>query len=309
MRFTIAASAALLAASSVNALGELAFNLGVKIHDGTCKYTQDYLEDLDVLKPYTDTIKFYASSDCNTLQWLGPALEQKNFKAFVGVWPHDDAHLELEKAALRTYLPRMKVSTVRAFLVGSETLYRDDMSSEELASKIKEVRDVVHELKDVDGNSYSSVPVGTVDSWNVLVDGRAKSTIEASDIVFANAFAYWEGREMHNSSYTFIDDIMQALQTIQTTKGTTDITFFVGETGWATEGGNFGQSYPSISNARLYWKEAICAIRAWGINTIVFEAFDEDWKPVTSGISDVENHWGVFTANRELKYPLDCDFD
>ena len=49
-------------------------------------------------------------------------------------------------------------------------------------------------------------------------------------------------------------------------------------------------------------------MRAWGVNVIVFEAFDEDWKPNTSGTSDVEKHWGVFTSSDNLKYSLDCDF-
>lgn len=39
--------------------------------------------------------------------------------------------------------------------------------------------------------------------------------------------------------------------------------------------------------------KGICALRAWGINVAVYEAFDEAWKPDTSGTSSVENI-GVF---------------
>ena len=114
---------------------------------------------------------------------------------------------------------------------------------------------------------------------------------------------------MQNASYSFFDDIMQALQTIQGVKGSTDITFWVGETGWPTDGTNFEASYPSVDNAKQFWKEGICAMRAWGVNVIVFEAFDEDWKPNTSGTSDVEKHWGVWTSGDNLKYSLDCSFN
>mgnify|MGYP003365488496 FL=1 len=310
MRFsTLASVTALLAsASKVAALGELAFNIGVKNNDGTCKSTSDYETELQVLKSYTSTIKVYAASDCNTLQNLGPAAEAEGFSVFVGVWPNDDAHFQAEQDALKAYLPNIKKDTVAGFLVGSEALYRDDLTASQLAEKINTIRTLIESINDSQGSSYSGKQVGTVDSWNVLVAGYNSPVIEASDFVMANAFSYWQGQTMNNASYSFFDDIMQALQTIQTTKGSTDITFWVGETGWPTDGTNFESAYPSVDNAKQFWKEGICAMRAWGVNVIVFEAFDEDWKPNTSGTSDVEKHWGVWTSENALKYSLDCDF-
>ncbi|SMN22410.1 similar to Saccharomyces cerevisiae YGR282C BGL2 Endo-beta-1,3-glucanase, major protein of the cell wall, involved in cell wall maintenance [Maudiozyma saulgeensis] len=310
MRFsTLASITTLLAsASKVAALGELAFNIGVKNNDGTCKSTSDYETELQVLKSYTSTIKVYAASDCNTLQNLGPAAEAEGFSVFVGVWPNDDAHFQAEQDALTAYLPKIKTDTVAGFLVGSEALYRDDLTASQLADKINTIRTLIGGISDSEGQSYSGKQVGTVDSWNVLVAGYNSAVIEASDFVMANAFSYWQGQTMNNASYSFFDDIMQALQTIQTTKGSTDITFWVGETGWPTDGTNFESAYPSVDNAKQFWKEGICAMRAWGVNVIVFEAFDEDWKPNTSGTSDVEKHWGVWTSSNTLKYSLDCDF-
>lgn len=311
MRFSSIATTAtglLLAANQVAAIGDLAFNLGVKNNDGTCKSTSDYENDLQILKGYTSTVKVYAVSDCNTLQNLGPAAESEGFKVFFGIWPNDDAHYQEEKNALQTYLPKIKESTVAGFLVGSEALYRDDLTADQLADKINDARSFIADLSDSDGNSYSGKQVGTVDSWNVLVAGYNAAAIQASDFVMANAFSYWQGQTMQNASYSFFDDIMQALQTIQSTKGSTDITFWVGETGWPTDGTNFESSYPSVENAQQFWKEGICAMRAWGVNVIVFEAFDEDWKPNTSGTSDVEKHWGAWTSSDELKYSLSCDF-
>ncbi|CCD23099.1 glucan 1,3-beta-glucosidase NDAI_0B00650 [Naumovozyma dairenensis CBS 421] len=311
MRFSTFATTAttlLFTATQVSAIGDLAFNMGVKNNDGSCKSTEQYESDLETLKGYTSTVKVYAASDCNTLQNLAPAAENKGFSIFVGVWPNDDAHFEAEVQALQTYLPTIKTDTVAGFLVGSEALYRNDMSPDQLAEKINSVRDTISKISDSQGNSYSGKQVGTVDSWNVLVAGYNSAVITASDFVMANAFSYWQGQVMSNASYSFFDDIMQALGTIQTAKGSTDISFWVGETGWPTDGSNFESSYPSIDNAKQFWQEGICAMRAWGVNVIAFEAFDEDWKPPTSGISDVENHWGVFTSDNKLKYSLSCDF-
>ena len=145
MRFsTLASITTLLAsASKVAALGELAFNIGVKNNDGTCKSTSDYESELQVLKSYTSTIKVYAASDCNTLQNLGPAAEAEGFSVFVGVWPNDDAHFQAEQDALSAYLPTIKTDTVAGFLVGSEALYRDDLTASQLADKINTVRSLI----------------------------------------------------------------------------------------------------------------------------------------------------------------------
>lgn len=78
------------------------------------------------------------------------------------------------------YLPNIKESTVAGFLVGSEALYRDDMTASQLADKINSVRDLVANIKDSEGNSYSGKQVGTVDSWNVLVAGYNAPAIQAS---------------------------------------------------------------------------------------------------------------------------------
>lgn len=282
--------------------------MGVKDNDGNCKSASEYATDLSNLKSYTTIVKTYAVSDCNTLEMLGPAAESAGFQVIFGIWPTDSAHFEEEKQALQDYLPKISKSTVKYFTVGSEALYRDDMTASELADAIDSIKDLLADIKDKNGDSYGDVQVGTVDSWNVLVDGGSLPAIKAADFVFANAFSYWQGQTMKNASYSFFDDIMQALQTIQTAKGSTDINFWVGETGWPTDGTNFESSYPSVDNAKQFWKEAICAIRAWGINVCVFEAFDEAWKPNTSGTSDVEKHWGVFDSSNSLKYSLGCDF-
>ncbi|ODQ67679.1 glucan 1,3-beta-glucosidase precursor [Nadsonia fulvescens var. elongata DSM 6958] len=294
--------------SSVVAAGNLGLNIGaVRNSDSACKETSDWLDDFNTIKSLTDTVKVYASSDCNTLQNIGPAIEKAGLKLVLGVWPNDDAHFAAEKAALSNYLPNLSKDSLVAITVGSEALYREDLTAQELADKINDIREHIKDIKDKNGNSFSSVPVGTVDSWNVLVDGGSTPAIKAADIVFANAFSYWQGQTQANASYSFFDDIMQALQTIQTSKGSTDIQFWVGETGWPTGGAPFEVSQPSVDNAADFWQEGICAMRAWGVNVFAFEAFDESWKPDTSNIEGVEKHWGIFDASGSLKYKVDCE--
>jgi|SRR5579859_4611109 len=100
-----------------------------------------------------------------------------------------------------------------------------------------------------------------------------------------------------------MDDIMQALNQVQLINSAAE--FWIGETGWPTDGGNFGAALPSIPNAQTFWYEGACAIREWGVNIFIFEAFDETWKPATSG-KDVETHWGIWTDSRQAKFNLTC---
>jgi glucan 1,3-beta-glucosidase len=305
---TISALALTLAAAApAHAIASLGFNLGVKDNSGVCKTQDGYETDLKTLSPYTNIVKTYSVSDCNTLEILGPALEAENFQLTMGVWPTPSDKFDLEKSTLQQILPNLSKSTISSVLVGSEALYRGDLTGEALASMVSEIKQLLAGIKDKNGDSYADIPVGTVDSWNKLVDGTANPVIEASDVMYANAFSYWQGQTTANSTFSFFDDIMQALQTVQSIKGSTDFDFWVGETGWPTEGSNFGASEPSVDNAANFWKDAVCAMRGWGVNTFVFEAFDEAWKPETSG-SSVEPHWGVFDENRQAKYSLDCSF-
>ncbi|KAK6464212.1 glycoside hydrolase [Scheffersomyces coipomensis] len=307
MQFKLLAAIAALTVS-VQAIGDLAFNLGVQDNAGNCKTGTEYAADFAEMASYAKIVKTYAVSDCNTLQNIGPAAESAGFQLMLGIWPTDDAHFQAEQQALQQYLPTISVDTVYNFMVGSEALYRGDLTAQQLAADIQTIKTLLQGINDKNGVSYGSVPVGTVDSWNVLVDAFNAPAIEAADFVFANAFSYWQGQTNQNASYSFFDDIMQALQVIQTTKGSTDITFWVGETGWPTDGTAFENSVPSVENAANYWQNAICALRGWGVNVAVFEYNDEIWKPNTSGTSDVEQHWGVWDSTGTLKYDLGCQF-
>jgi glucan 1,3-beta-glucosidase len=123
----------------------------------------------------------------------------------------------------------------------------------------------------------------------------------------ANAFSYWQGQDIKNGSASFFDDIMQALGHVQSLNG--GVEFWVGETGWPTDGSSYEAANPGVQEAQQFWKEGVCGIKAWGVNVFVFEAFDEPWKPVSTGqngqVAD-ETHWGVWNADRTSKYDTSC---
>ncbi|CDK28935.1 unnamed protein product [Kuraishia capsulata CBS 1993] len=198
MRFSVQILTAVsLYASRTFALGSLGFNLGVQNNDGSCKTASDYESDLDTLSAYTSTIKVYSAANCDTLQIFGPVAEAAGITIVLGIAA--TGTYDEEKAALQSYLPNLKKSTIEFIGVGSESLYRADITADDLASEISEIQDLIADIEDSNGDSYKGTKVGTVDSWNILVDGANAAVVKASDVVYANAFSYWQGQTMKNN--------------------------------------------------------------------------------------------------------------
>lgn len=63
----------------------------------------------------------------------------------------------------------------------------------------------------------------------------------------------------------------------------------IAETGWPTKGGVNGKAIPSVENQKI----AISAIIKAKPNTILFTAFDDDWKEDTDATKGTEKHWGI----------------
>ena len=156
----------------------------------------------------------------------------------------DDAY-NLDKTALQSALSdSSNAGAVYAITVGSEALYRGSLTAQALLSKINDMQ-----------STFPSMKIGTADSWNKFQDGTADPIIKgglklmyillwyddeiATDIVnsLANAFSYWQGQTLANSSHSYLDDLNQAYGHIQTVAGSLDIVeIWNGETGWPTDG-------------------------------------------------------------------------
>lgn len=213
----------------VSAAGTLGFAMGDKKGDGSCKFQADYEADFDTIKSNSGStiVRIYAASDCNTAQQILPAAKSKGFKVILGVWPDVDQSLQADKQALQTYIPQYR-DQVYGVTIGSETLYRNTFTGPQLLEKINDVRSVLPQ----------GVKVGTADSWNKFADGTADAVIKGGvDFLLANGFAYWQASPISNATYTFFDDTQQALGHIQGISGSLNaIEFWVGETGWPTDG-------------------------------------------------------------------------
>ncbi|KAI9735189.1 MAG: glycoside hydrolase 3 protein [Cirrosporium novae-zelandiae] len=306
MRFSTVVPLALAAAPAVVSAGglggTLGFALGDKKTDGSCKAQSDYEADLEAIGDVATmgVIRTYAAHECDQAKLLIPACKAKGFKVLLGMWPDTEESFQLDFTALKNNVPGNE-DYVYGITVGSEALYRGDLTGEELLTYINKVQ-----------AEFPSLLIGTADSWNKYTDGSADALIEGGvELFLANGFSYWQGQAIDNATATYFDDMMQALGYIQNKKGSTSgFTFMTGETGWPTTGGtDYGSAIASTANAKTFFKEGVCGMLDWGVDVFYFEAFDEPWKPASTGDngeSEDETHWGAYTSARVAKFDLTC---
>jgi len=285
--------------SLVNAeKGTLGFDLGVQTGANTCKATADFTTDLQTLKPYSNTVRIYSLSQCNAFMNIMPAIIKSGFKIVLGIWPDLNGNMDAEKAALQSGLKQFGADNIVAITVASEALYRKDYSAETLAGLINDIRTLLNSL------GFGYIPVGTADTWNEFIDLGNAPVINACDIVYLNAFPYWQGQTIENATSSVFDSIMQAAGVIQSVNP--KASFAVGETGWPTGGANYESAVPSVANAENFWDNGVMGLIQWGVNVFFFEAYNEPWKADSNlnGTGATEGEWGAFTVDRVLKYPL-----
>jgi glucan endo-1,3-beta-D-glucosidase len=145
----------------------IGFNIGANNEDGSCRSTQDWIDIFNKLKTLPqgiDSVRVYASSDCNTLANVVPVSLYSGIKILVGVWVTDDGHFSREKDALYNAIQQYGSSWIAAISVGSEDLYRaqhqqtNEIDPGTLATRIYDVRGMVR-------SQGVNAAVGHVDTW------------------------------------------------------------------------------------------------------------------------------------------------
>jgi len=176
------------------------FNIGANNPDGSCKTQAEWQKAFTQLNglpsgPF-NSVRLFASSDCNTLANAVPAAIATGTKLLVGVWTADDAHFGAEKAALINAISAYGSGWILAVSVGSEVGYRKELPAWKMAQQIYDVRGMVRSMG-------VSAPVGAVDTWTTWVDGQYTDVITACDFVGTDGYPYWQGSTPEQASGVF----------------------------------------------------------------------------------------------------------
>jgi glucan 1,3-beta-glucosidase len=216
-------------------------------------------------------------------------------KILVGVWSTDDAHFGRDKAALLKAIKQHGTDWIAAISVGSEDLYRKDISPQKLAQQIYDVRGMVRQFN-------KNLKVGHTDTWTAWVDGTNDVVTKACDIAITNGFPYWQGVPVKDALRlkTFQNSYWNVKKHVKAVNSKAAV--WVGETGWPTKGPNYQKAAATTASLQSYYNTVGCWL--WSqkdTSGFWFTAFDS---PQSS--PEVEKYFGMANSDRKLKFGLTC---
>jgi exo-beta-1,3-glucanase (GH17 family) len=240
-------------------------------------------ERLEIIAPYTAWIRTFGSS--LGMEHAAETAYELGLLTAVGAWlDGDDATNDEE---MNNLISAAQAGFVDLAIVGSETIYRGDLTVDELIGYIERFRLAV-----------PGVPVTTAETYDVWLHNA--DLIDAVDVVMANYYPYWEGIHI-DQAMSYVHNRHQMV--VVKAEGKNVI---VSETGWPSEGDTIGQAVPTPENAVFYFLNFVSWASAEGVDYFYFEAFDEPWKAKYEGPQGA--HWGVWDEDGNLKDEMERIF-
>ena len=238
-------------------------------------------EDLSRLAKITDCVRTY-SIDYGQDQIAGIAARH-GLKVLQGVWlsSHPDKNREQIESAVA--LANRYPGTIRAVVVGNEVLLRGEMTAEDLAATVREVKARV------------SVPVTYADVWEFWL--RNREVASAADFITIHILPYWEDFPIPaGEAAAHVDSIRRRVVAAFPGKEV-----IIGEVGWPSEGRMREGALPSPANEARVVQDVLALGKRENFRVNVIEAFDEPWKRALEGT--VGGHWGLLDdATRKPKF-------
>lgn len=190
------------------------------------------------------------------------------FKTAVGAWL--GRNFEENEKQLAGLIDEAKAGFVDLAIIGSETLFRRDLTDAELAKYIERFK-----------KSVPNVPVSVCDVADMFCENRR--ALAASDVVGVSIYPYWEGVSVEKS----VKFLSEKYQKIARMAGKEVL---ISETGWPSAGNTIGDAVANPENALRYFKEFVEWATRWNVRYFYFASFDESWKKEFEG--EQGGHWG-----------------
>ncbi len=240
--------------------------------------TQEQVERrIKIIKPYAKWVRSFSCIEGN--EHIPRIAHKHGFKNMVGAWLSAD--LEKNEEEIIALIQLGKEGCVDIAAVGNEVLYRNELTLEQLLGYLKRVK-----------KALPKVQVGYVDAYYEF--SRHPELVEASDVILANCYPYWEGCNIDHSLNHMQQMFGQASHAAQGKK------VIITESGWPSKGENLKGAHSSEENAMKYFINA----QAWSakdnIELFYFSSFDESWKVGEEGI--VGAYWGLWDKHENLKF-------
>nr|AIG56146.1 secreted protein [Achlya hypogyna] len=253
-----------------------------------CKTSTQIDADMAKIKLLADRVRIYSLVDCNQGPMVLASAKKAGLKTWLGMWVTNQATFDAEMAVLKQMVNANSVdSSVVGIHVGSENLYRKDVTPEQAISFVTNVKSYLTKQK-------VTIPVSVADIIDTLV--QYPTVLEAVDVIQANEFPFWEPANIDTAMINFKTK-MDMLTKVAKGKE-----IQISETGWASGGINANASATSPENHAKYLLNFYNYATDHNLKYYYFAAFDDAWKAQEPGKSkDVEAFFGLYDSAGSLK--------
>ena len=234
-------------------------------------------ERLVRIAPHAEWIRTFSLEDGQDV--TGEVAKELGLRWAAGAWigKNRDANERQVQALIRV----VKNGQCDLAIVGSETIYREDVLPAELIVYIRRVR-----------QAATSVPVTTADIYKSLIENP--QIVAACDLVLYNSYPYWEGVPIDRAISRFHQRHQRVIEIAAGRR------IWLSETGWPTAGKTKDLAEPSLANAQRFFAEFTSWAAANSVPYFYFTSYDEAWKAKSSE-GTTGAHWGLWTADARLK--------
>ncbi|MGA8612452.1 MAG: glycosyltransferase [Xanthobacteraceae bacterium] len=238
--------------------------------------------DLKAIAPHARAIRTYSSTGVARL--IPPIAAEFGLKVTVGAWIGKNVTCEDQVSNQREIRAALDLArrnrNVNAVIVGNETIYRGDLTIDQLIGLVKETK------------QSSPVPVTTGEIGSVWLEHPELAS--SVDFVAAHVLPYWNGIDASHAvghAIDFYDMLRRELPGKR---------IVIAEFGWPSAGYNFQAANPGRIEQATVLRDFARRAQAYGIDYNIVEAIDQPWKTAEGGVGP---YWGIFDASLQPKFP------
>lgn len=246
--------------------------------------TQDQIEDdLKLLAGKAYAVRTYSALD--GLEFVPELADKYDLNVTMGAWI--DADLDKNRREIESLieLSNQNSPTIVRLLVGNEVLLRKDIAPDQLIAYIREVK------------ARTWRPVSTSETWDMWL--AHPELAEEVDFIALHILPYWEGLSI-DAAVDYVFYRFNAMREAFPNKP-----IIITEVGWPSDGQPFKNATASLANQAQFLRQFLNRATEQKITYYVIEAFDQPWKVELEGSAGA--YWGIFNADRELKFPMKGD--
>lgn len=250
--------------------------------NGSYPSAVDIESDLALLENKVRSVRTY--SVMRGLDKVPALAEKHHLTVMLGAWMGADLTKNGEELDVLKKILQAQPGTnnIVGILVGNESLLRNDLSEQQLI-------DYIHEVK-----QFATQPISTSEQFK---DWMAHPKLVAEvDYIAVHLTPYWFNVTVDEGVALVFD------QYAQLQKAYPNKPIVITEVGWPSDGTRVGKGIASPENQTRFLCKFMRHAEKSKINYYILEAFDQPWKVYLEGSAGA--HWGVFDADRKIKYPI-----